>query len=71
MQYIIDNKEWIFSGIGVAILSVIIGFILRKRKKKIVPKLENKNNDKITRTINQYGKKSVYIEKIDGKIKIS
>lgn len=31
MQWLIDNKEWIFSGIGVFALSLIIGLIFRKK----------------------------------------
>lgn len=31
MQWILDNKEWLFSGIGVLIISVFLGFIFRKK----------------------------------------
>lgn len=31
MQWIIDNKEWIFSGAGVFILSLIIGLIIKRK----------------------------------------
>lgn len=30
MQWIIDNKEWIFSGIGVFIISLIIGLFMKR-----------------------------------------
>ena len=33
LQVIINNKEWAFSGIGVMILSVVFGVILKKNKK--------------------------------------
>ncbi|MFT9817786.1 hypothetical protein [Lysinibacillus sp. NPDC056185] len=32
MNYLISNKEWIFSGIGVLILSVLIGYLKTKRE---------------------------------------
>lgn len=31
MQWIIDNKEWIFSGAGIFILSVVIGIFVKKQ----------------------------------------
>lgn len=33
MQYLIDNKEWIFSGIGATILGLIITFLIMKQSK--------------------------------------
>lgn len=33
MDWIFVNKEWVFSGIGVAIVSIVIGIITTKRKK--------------------------------------
>jgi hypothetical protein len=30
MQWLIDNKEWLFSGVGVFIFGVIISFFTRK-----------------------------------------
>ena len=30
IDWIIRNKEWVFSGIGVAILTLIIGFLFKK-----------------------------------------
>ena len=32
MQWIIDNKEWIFSGIGIFIISLIVGFFGKKQQ---------------------------------------
>ena len=31
MQWIIDNKEWLFSGIGVLVISTIVGILLSKK----------------------------------------
>jgi len=31
MQWIIDNKEWIFSGIGIFILSIIAGLFIKRK----------------------------------------
>ena len=33
LEWIIENKEWVFSGIGVAALSVIIGWLHSKQGK--------------------------------------
>jgi len=35
VQLIIDNKEWIFSGIGIAILSVVVGLFFSRNEGKI------------------------------------
>ena len=34
LQWIIDNKEWLFSGVGVVIVAAIVKLILRNNKKK-------------------------------------
>lgn len=34
MQWVIDNAEWIFSGIGVFILSGIVALIIKNKKTK-------------------------------------
>lgn len=31
MQWIIDNKEWVFSGIGVFALTLLVGFFVRNK----------------------------------------
>lgn len=31
MQWLIDNKEWVFSGAGIFAISVIAGWFLKKR----------------------------------------
>lgn len=43
IQFISDNKEWIFSGIGATILAIIIPIILKKKKPRII----NKYNKRI------------------------
>lgn len=35
LQTLYNNKEWIFSGVGIAIFSTIIGIIFKKKKEKI------------------------------------
>ncbi len=32
-NYIGDNAEWIFSGIGVAIIGIIVGMVFRRKRK--------------------------------------
>ncbi len=32
LDWIIENKEWVFSGVGVAIVTTIIGFLIKKQK---------------------------------------
>jgi hypothetical protein len=38
MEWIINNKEWIFSGAGVAIISLIIGLLLKNKSTKMKQK---------------------------------
>lgn len=47
MQWIIDNKEWLFSGIGVFVLSGFVTTLLIRRKqnnKTLKMKLRSDNN---------------------------
>lgn len=64
--------EWFFSGIGVLLITLLIDYFRRKRKKN---KIDCTNCDvkqeKSQRTINQYGEKSQYIEKNEGDITIN
>lgn len=62
IEWINDNKEWFFSGIGVFLLTIIIGVV----KMLLTRKRKNESN----RIINMNGDKSVYVEKNDGKINI-
>lgn len=32
VSYISDNKEWIFSGIGVPVVGIIIGLVINKKR---------------------------------------
>lgn len=62
IDWIIENKEWVFSGIGVLVISAVITggkYLLRK-----------KCNTNKERNINMNAKKSVYIEKNEGEINI-
>lgn len=61
MDWIIENKEWIFSGIGVLLISGLIGIINCFRRKRSV---------KRERVVNQSGEKSIYVEKNNGEINI-
>ena len=31
MQWVIDNKEWLFSGVGIFIVSALVGLAIRKK----------------------------------------
>lgn len=31
MEWIVNNKEWLFSGIGVVLISTILGFVFLKK----------------------------------------
>lgn len=62
LDWIINNKEWVFSGIGIFFIGIIISLIkyFSQRKKKNEPQ----------RTIDFNGDKSLYIEKNEGEINI-
>jgi len=36
MEWILNNKEWIFSGIGVAVISLAIGLVCKKKSEKSI-----------------------------------
>jgi len=41
-EWFINNKTWLFSGVGVAIISAIVGIVVnRKKHTKQQPKIEN------------------------------
>ncbi len=46
MEWIIQNKDWLFSGIGVVIITGIIGFFFKRKKHKTNPKQSIKSGDK-------------------------
>ncbi|MDR0332388.1 MAG: hypothetical protein LBI15_02900 [Dysgonamonadaceae bacterium] len=62
IEWFVENKKWLFSGIGVLILSGIIGLV------KYV--FSKKKTSKSKRTINFNGEKGIYVEKNDGEINI-
>ena len=68
MNFIVENREWIFSGIGVFFISLFIGIVRHKRKVK-----HNSSSDitNISRTVTQYGDKSIYIKKNNGDINMN
>lgn len=45
MQWIIDNKEWLFSGAGIFLMSIIIGLFVKKQSSS---KQVQKSGDKST-----------------------
>lgn len=44
MQWIIDNKEWIFSGVGISILSILIRLFTKRKTKNITMKQKSGAN---------------------------
>lgn len=47
MNWIIENKEWIFSGIGIFILTIILGLFKKRQKAKKI-KMNQKSGDNST-----------------------
>ncbi len=45
MQYLIDNKEWIFSGIGATFFALIVTFLIAKRNKGFQKSNSIRGND--------------------------
>ncbi|AVK50992.1 hypothetical protein AXY43_24875 [Clostridium sp. MF28] len=43
LSWLVNNKEWFFSGIGVLILSTVIGFFI-KQKASIIQKQKSGDN---------------------------
>ena len=43
MEYIIDNYQWIFSGIGIFILGILYSLLKRKKKKQSQPTVDPDN----------------------------
>lgn len=44
MQWIFNNKEWVFSGIGVFVLTVIVGFFFKKKSSITQTQKSGKNS---------------------------
>lgn len=55
LRIIYNNKEWLFSGVGVTIILGIIGVVTKKRKRKmkINQKIVGKNNKQAGRNIGE------------------
>jgi predicted tellurium resistance membrane protein TerC len=47
MNWILENKEWLFSGIGVSIIVLVISLIRKNQKKKSI-KMEQESGDNST-----------------------
>jgi len=67
IEFIYDNVQWIFSGIGVVVLTSVVGYIFNKRKKKgksiIVKNSQRvKVKDNMNEEINVSRSKDVTIE---------
>ena len=62
MNWIISNAEWIFSGIGVSILGIILGFFIKKNKENKTQNITSGKN-----STNIQGGKNVNVN-IGGKI---
>lgn len=52
MNWIIENKEWLFSGIGVTIFVLLAGFFIKKWKKRSNDESANNNANSTTNLIN-------------------
>ncbi len=71
MQWIIDNKEWIFSGIGVTLAVFFFNFVIKKKKNPINNIIKNtsesQNTNKISNKIiiNQNEQIKQDIKKLD------
>lgn len=52
MNWIIENKEWIFGGVGIAIVSSLIKFFTKKSESSLKTKNINKNTNTNTVTVN-------------------
>lgn len=44
MEWIIENKEWIFSGIGIFILGIIINFFIKKNSRSFSQRQKSGDN---------------------------
>ena len=55
MDWISDNIEWVFSGIGVFILGLILKLLFRKQQKKKAKSIEMKQRSGSNSTNTQIG----------------
>ena len=56
-KWIANNKEWVFSGIGVLIISLIIGIIIKKNHTIIMKQKSGNNSINIQSSGNTIDKK--------------
>ncbi|WP_081682244.1 hypothetical protein [Pseudacidovorax intermedius] len=56
MQWIVQNKEWFFSGVGATILALIVGFFLNSKGGMSQKSGKNSNNYQAGKNINIGGK---------------
>lgn len=61
IEYLIDNKEWIFSGIGVFVITMLASFILQKKNSVNKVKIKGSNNK-----VHQIGTKKENTIEIEG-----
>jgi len=64
MDYILDNKEWLFSGVGLTLITLLVWLFKRNRQ-------TSKVKHKSSRVIHMTGKNPKYIENIKGKVNIN
>ena len=57
VDWILNNKHWIFSGIGVLIISLIIGIIIKKNHTIIMKQKSGNNSINIQSSGNTIDKK--------------
>ncbi|EGQ7835338.1 hypothetical protein CGT72_18820 [Vibrio cholerae] len=58
MEWVYDNKDWLFSGVAIAIPIAIIGWLISSRKNKQVQKGgDNSTNIQVGGSLNIGGKK--------------
>lgn len=58
MEWVYENKDWLFSGVAIAIPIAIIGWLISSRKNKQVQKSgDNSTNIQVGGSLNIGGKK--------------
>ena len=58
MEWIMNNKEWIFSGVGVVFISFVIGLLFKNKSKST----EEKSINRQTTMTQKSGKNSTNIQ---------
>lgn len=62
IEWIIDNKNWIFSGIGVFVMTIVVNSFLRRKKEK--DKIQLKDMDRTKGKIKNRKNQDIHIENI-------